>query len=428
MLARFSLYGFLKNQQYYDPFIVLAFLQMGLNYTLIGVVIAFREVMVNIMEIPTGGIADLFGRRRSMIFSHCAYIVSFSGLGAIGLAAMRTAVPVAVLMPLILAAMVFYAIGDAFRTGTHKAIIFGWLRKQGRTNERTRVYGFTRSWSKIGSAVSVILASIFVFITKNYIYVFFFSIIPYILNIINFAGYPADPRNDSGTRLSMSNVFQHLFQTVRTCIRQASLRRLMLESMGFEGFFKAAKDYLQPILQAAALPLTAVLFDGVSFDKQQRSVFLIGPVYFVLFLLSAAASRNAHRFVRKGGEEERTARLLWGLILLVLLGLVPSTAFGIHWAMILGFVLLYILQNIWRPVLISRFDAYSDEKSGATVLSVESQAKSTATMVIAPVLGFAVDTVKRQGIGGSEFWPVAIFGAVVALGFFLTSRIPDTRQ
>ena len=50
MLFRFSLYGFLKNQQYYEPFIVLAFLQMGLNYTLIGLLIAFREMMVNIME------------------------------------------------------------------------------------------------------------------------------------------------------------------------------------------------------------------------------------------------------------------------------------------------------------------------------------------------------------------------------------------
>ena len=35
MLRRFSLYGFLKNQHYFQPFIVLAFLQMGLNYTTI---------------------------------------------------------------------------------------------------------------------------------------------------------------------------------------------------------------------------------------------------------------------------------------------------------------------------------------------------------------------------------------------------------
>ena len=80
MLRRFCLYGFLKNQQYYDPFLVLAFLQMGLSYTLIGVLIAFREVVLNLSEIPTGAVADLFGRRKSMIFS-------FAMMGTTGLVA-----------------------------------------------------------------------------------------------------------------------------------------------------------------------------------------------------------------------------------------------------------------------------------------------------------------------------------------------------
>ena len=36
MIFRFSLYGFLKNQQYFEPFIMLVFLQMGLTFTLWG--------------------------------------------------------------------------------------------------------------------------------------------------------------------------------------------------------------------------------------------------------------------------------------------------------------------------------------------------------------------------------------------------------
>ena len=87
-------------------------------------------------------------------------------------------------------AMFCFAIGEAFRTGTHKAMIFTWLRDQGREHERTRVYGYTRSWSQIGSAVSVVLAAIFVFTADNYTSIFFLSAIPCILNIINFLGYP----------------------------------------------------------------------------------------------------------------------------------------------------------------------------------------------------------------------------------------------
>jgi len=326
------------------------------------------------------------------------------------------------LMPLLFLAMVIFATGEAFRTGTHKAMIFTWLRIQGRSDERTKVYGYTRSWSKIGSAVSVILACVFVFVTSNFIYVFFFAIIPYLTNIINFLGYPKEVDSDIKQGITIGEVVQHLKEALVVSVKQASLRRLMFESMGFEGFFKASKDYLQPILKAAALPVTAALFADIELTVEQKSVFLIGPVFFLLFIVSALASRNAYRLVDKPGHEDRTARLLWGVSVVIFLALLPGMYYGAHWIMITGFVVLYVMQNLWRPILISRFDAHSDEAKGATVLSIESQAKSVSTMIIAPLLGLAIDIVRYRGIGASEFWPLGVLGAVIALGFFLTAR------
>ena len=54
MLARFSLYGFLKNQRYFEPFLVLAFLEKGLSFLDIGLLVAFREATVIAFEIPSG--------------------------------------------------------------------------------------------------------------------------------------------------------------------------------------------------------------------------------------------------------------------------------------------------------------------------------------------------------------------------------------
>lgn len=421
MLIRFSLYGFLKNQQYYDYFLLLAFLQMGLSYFMIGVLIAFREIMINLMEIPTGGVADLCGRRRSMIFSFIAYIISFAVFGFSGIAAKELKLSHTTLLPLLFLAMFLFAIGDAFRTGTHKALIFTWLRIQGREDERTRIYGYTRSWSKIGSAVSVILGSVFVFTTSNFIYVFFFAIIPYTLNIVNFLGYPEEIDCKIEEKTSIGDILHHLKETLMVSIKQDTLRRLILESMGFEGFFKASKDYLQPILMAAALPLTTALFTGIQLSDEQKSVVLIGPIFFLLFIMSAFASRNAYRLVANTGQEDRTARLLWGVSLLIFLILLPAMYLETHWVMITGFVVLYAIQNLWRPVLISRFDAHSDETKGATVLSIESQAKSLSTMVMAPVLGLAIDLARNHSIGASEFWPIGILGVLITLGFYFTA-------
>ncbi|MCP4120396.1 MAG: MFS transporter [Bacteroidetes bacterium] len=428
MLRRFSLYGFLKNQQYFEPFILLAFLQMGLNYTLIGLLIAFRELMVNLLEIPSGAIADVWGRRRSMIVSFLSYIIHFVVIGGAGVAAMQGLISLKLLVPLLFASMIFYAVGDAFRTGTHKAMIFTWLRINGRMDEKTKVYGYTRSWSKIGSAVSVILACVFVFYTENYLYIFFFSIIPYGLNIINFTGYPKELDGEHAGSLHTGLVWQHLKDSFQIVLKRASLRRLILESMGFEGFFKSTKDYLQPILKQAALPVIALFFSGWVLTEEQQSVILIGPVYFFLFVMSAIASRKSHKLVKKHGDEDQAARRIWLYLLIIMAALIPSMYFKVYWAMIAGFILLYILQNLWRPVLISRFDEHSNEAQGATMLSVESQSKSIATMVIAPLLGAAIDLAQKHQVGIGEFWPIAVAGTLIAGVFYITANVVQNEQ
>ena len=43
-------------------------------------------------------------------------------------------------------------------------------------------------------------------------------------------------------------------------------------------------------------------------------------------------------------------------------------------------------------------------------MSIESQAKSLATMVMAPVLGLAIDLARNCRVGVSEFWPVGAWG------------------
>ncbi len=422
MLKRFSLYGFLKNQRYDEPFLILALLQMGLSYTWIGVLIGVRELTVNLVEIPSGAIADVWGRRKSMMLSFVSYIMYFILMGSAGFAALNGYLSFPMLIVILFIAMFFFAVGDAFRTGTHKAMIFTWLRIQGRINEKTVIYGYTRSWSKIGSAVSVILAGCFVFFSKNYLYIFFFSIIPYIFNLINFAGYPKELDGEQAGNLSVKKLLEHLKGTFLDVLRRRSLRRLILESMGFEGFFKSVKDYLQPLLKAAAIPLAALLFSGVTFSKVQESVILVAPVYFVLFVLSAFASRNSHLLVHHTGNEEAASRRVWIYLLFLMILLVPAMYFKIYWLVIVGYLVFYVLENLWRPVLISRFDAYSSEAEGATVLSIESQAKSLSIVILAPLLGMLVDWAKKQHLGQTEFWPLAVVGMGLALIFVLTAK------
>lgn len=414
MLFRFSLYGFLKNQRYFEPFLLLVFLEKGMSYFAIGSLIAFREVCINLLGIPTGAIADTCGRRLAMILSFAAYIVSF--------VIFAFSNRILLLFP----AMLLFAVGESFREGTHKAMIFTWLRLNGRIDERTRVYGYTRSWSQLGSALSVVLAALFVIATNGYRFVFLFATIPYALNIVNFLGYPKALDGDISSHRSVRNVAAHLRDAVAVSVRKGDLRRLMFESMGFEGVFKAVKDYLQPVLKTAAAAVLAAaglsaLPGYSSWTDTQRGAVLIGAVYFVLYLLSAYGSRQSHRLTSKLGGEESASRALWIAVAVLYAGILAGGWFSKAWVLIPAFVLLHVSQSVWRPVIISRFDKHSHEQQGATILSIEGQAQGIATLVLAPMLGLAIDTVTKHGFGGG-FWPAGAAGLVAALTVIALSR------
>jgi MFS family permease len=147
MFPRFALYGFLKNLRFFDPFIILIFREGGLSFLQIGVLYSIRDLATNVLEIPTGVFADAFGRRKSMIMAFMAYIISFC---------------IFYLFPsfhMYALAMVCFAFGEAFRSGTHKAMILEHLALNRMDHLKLSYYGRTRAASQLGSAVNALIAA-----------------------------------------------------------------------------------------------------------------------------------------------------------------------------------------------------------------------------------------------------------------------------
>ncbi len=400
MIRRFSLYGFLKNQRYFEPFLILAFLEKGLTFLDIGLLVGFREIWVLVLEIPSGAVADVFGRRRSMIFSFLSYIVSFV------LFALASS------MALLMTAMFFFAVGDAFRTGTHKAMIFEWLRLENRLDERTQVYGFTRSWSKFGSAISSLVAAALVMISGTFTVIFWLSVVPYILNLINFLGYSKSLEGDGPDEVNLVAAMRLTGRALKESATKARLRGLILESMMLEGVFKVTSGYLQPVLMSLALTLPLMMWD---LSADQRGALVVGLVYFLYFLLMGFASQRAHQWAHRLGGEEALTRAMWigNLVVFLLMGWAIKA--GMPALVVVAFIVLGMVQNTFRPAQITRFNKESTADMGATILSIESQSKSLAAAVLAPLLGWTVD----KGVSGGElsvsgFWPVAALGASVS--------------
>lgn len=406
MIFRFSAYGFLKNLRLFEAFLLLALRERGLDFLAIGSLIAIREITINLFEIPSGSLADVLGRKRCMVASMACYIAAYLALGLAGS------------FPLLAGAMVFYGIGDAFRTGTHKALIYAWLRSQGRESERTKVYGYTRSWSKIGSAVSALLAGLLVFFSGSYTSIFLWSAAPAALNLINLATYPAQlDQQGKAAGLGIRQSFKTLREAIGFTARRPAMRRLVADSMIFEGSYAVIKDYLQPVIQSAAIALPIMM----GLKDQQRTAVLIGVVYALLYLLASVASRRSHQWEDRCGGTEPGIRGLYLLTIVALAGMGASLAAGWAWPAIGLFVMLGVTQNLWRPLHVGRFDRYSPEHHAATTLSIESQAKSLATAMLAPLLGWAVDRLSGHAAPAPVWalWPLAVCAAPMLVRLLL---------
>ncbi len=375
-IYKFALYGFLKNLRFFDPFILLFFREVGISFLQIGLLFSIREISTNLVEIPSGILADRFGRKLAMILSFSFYILSF-----ILFYFFNT-------LWLYFFAMLIYGFADAFRSGTHKAMIFDYLEANNLADKKIQYYGYTRSWSLFGSAFSSLIAASIVFYSKSYRPIFLYSIIPYLLNLglmISYPNYLNFPKERHNSSYKLILNFFGLFKL-------SQFRKAILNSTIFDGLFKSTKDYLQPIL----VSMVTVYVVSPSFSEEQNSSMLIGIVYFIIFIISAFSARNANWF--KNLFHNNKAAIDYSFILGILFILLSGVLYVVNLQVlsVILLILMYSLQNFRRPINVDLITESIPSKIMASGLSAESQLKTVVIAILSPIMGWLAD---KFGIG-----------------------------
>ena len=377
MFYKFCMYGFLKNLKFFETFLMLFFLEKGLSFLQIGTLYSIQFVAVNIMQMPTGIFADAMGRRRTMIISFGSYIISFAMFFF------------AASYPMFAVSMIFFAFGESFRSGTHKAMIFQYLTSKGWQDQKVHYYGHTRSWSQAGSALSVLIAAGIVFYSGSYKYIFAASIIPYLLDMLLIMSYPAELDGEKKElkagqiRGSIVSVMKESFGS----LKDTHVLRSINNAAVYTGFYDAMKTYLQPVLKTLALSIPVFL----AYDEKKRSAIVVGIVYALLYLQTAYFSRISGRIA------EQFKNLSRPLNLFLLIGLGAGVASGIlyHYTYLLAsvivYIIIYIIQNIRRPINEAYITDMVEHKILATALSAEGQVSTLITALLAPLLGVLAD-------------------------------------
>jgi MFS family permease len=375
--VKFCLYGFLRNLRFFDAFFLLFLLEKGLSYTEIGLLYAVREICINVCEIPSGIVADSWGRKTSLVASFIAYIISFMVFY------------ISDDFWLFMAAFVLFGIGDAFRTGTHKGIIMNYLELNAMKDQKINYYGHTRSWSQRGAALSSLIAGLIVFYSGDYRSIFIYSVIPYILNLLLIISYPDElnhPHEHKENRAGIGAALKAFFKN----ITKPNVIKIVNVSAIHSAYLKAVKDYIQPLMVNVAF-LIPIMLDC---KTDQKNGIIIGILYFIIYFMTSFASKFAANVAAVNKNSIAYITLFCGLSCGIICGIFYVCEMWIP--ALIAFVGIYMIENARRPIMTGFIADNVENKVLASVISMESSLKTLMTSGIAVVIGIVAD---NFGIG-----------------------------
>ncbi len=400
-IKKFGYYGLLKNLQFFEPYLYVYLLSLDFNLFQIGLLISIREVITYVFEIPSGIFADHYGKKTELVICFIFYIISFilffSGSSFL----------------ILILAMIFYGFGDAFRSGTHKAMIYSYLEQNDWFSEKTFVYGRTRSYSMIGSAISAFASIILVIYFKDLSWVFLLTTIPYIANFFLILSYPNNLNEKTESSVSLSRFFKISYQQLKSIVKTPKLLSVLTSSSLFDGIFKTIKDYIQPII---ILVITSLGIVFLKFDEDLNKKIILGFIYGLFYIFSSFASRNVYR-LNKLANSKVLMNLFFDLMGLILLLVFISLKFELLFLIIILYLILYLVKNSRRPLLVDVAGDIMNKKERATVLSIDSQLKSLFVIILAPGFGYMATVYSIE----TAFLIVAI--GVFVVNLFLRRRI-----
>ncbi len=330
---------------------------------------------VLLAEVPSGYLADVIGRRKTLVLASFFYPA-----GLLVYAASSS-------LEGFLLAEFLLAVGVSLRSGSDSALLYDSLVSLGREPEYSRIEARGQQYSRFSTGLAAITGAGLAFFSMRLPFwinfIIFLPLIPLALALL-------EPERVCRPR---GNAMRGILQICLASLKNRTLRPYLLyfSLLGAVSIIALWAYFL--ILQQAGLPLW---FYGL---------------FFTLFQFSGAwGARLAVKSSSLFGGSMTVACSLALVPILLLAGVFPS-------AWMIPLVLLHpLLWNLAIPLLLEQINRRTSSDTRATVLSLASMGRSLAYALTAPFFGLAAEKAPLSG---------AFIGLAL---LFLLAGLPLLRQ
>ncbi|QQG42195.1 MAG: MFS transporter [Candidatus Woesebacteria bacterium] len=369
--------AFSKNTWFWLGIWIFYYLRFT-DYAGIGIIETILILTMTLAEIPTGAIADLFGKKKTLI-------IAFT-LETVGAFIMATA-PNFQMLALSVFVM---CVGGAFYSGTIDALIFDTLKESGEEGTYDRKISNTNTLSLIAPAICSILGG---FMYKiNPTLPFYGNAFGYMIGLIA-SFFLIEPHIDS-IKFSFRNFVSQTGQGLKELFKNLDIKKqtILLLSIGF--FVVIASEMLDSFL-------------GFEFGFSAEQ---LGILWSAVFIISALASQLTP-FIN---------RLFKGNLSIIFIGIliVITFLFSPWMGLIMGGLSLVFrssLEAISGNLASIAINQNTDSKFRATTISTFNMIKNIPYVLSAYFIGSLSDKISAK--------TTAMYLGILLLGFILAQLI-----
>lgn len=357
--------------------------QRGLSLAQAALVDVTFFVTVLLSELPTGIVADRFGRKASLTLGAALMAVSMFGW---------TLAPT---IPLIMLAYAGLAVGYTFLSGADEAFLYETLQRSGHTSDYQRLAGRAGATMVGALALGSVAGSLLAGINLMLPFLLGGAMLLAMLGVVRTFQEPAVGKLLDGlTRPSLRTVVQHAIAVVR---KRPAVRF--------------------PVLYLALITVASVMVNALFLQPQALAfgvpIAAIGAVVLVMQIASIAGATWSRSISTRLGDE----RLLVAVpalitISLLLLATVPVVA------VLLCIAAVSFVTAVVSPVVLNRIQHEVSDEIRATMLSVQSLFMSLFLAMAQPTLGAIAD---RSGLPAAYLVLAGAF-CIVMVALFWSRR------
>jgi len=370
------------------PVIVVFFMDNGLNMQQIFILKAINSVSIIALEIPSGYMADVLGRKKTLVLG--------SILGFIGF----LAYPISFGFWGFVVAELFLGAGVSFISGSDSAILYDSLQIDRRENEYVKLEGRTISVGNFAEAIGGIIGGFLAAISLRY---------PAVLQaVIAFIAIPA-----SLTLLEPDN---------RKNLKDVGIKQILkiVHISLFENKALSWSILFSSIMGCSTL--TMAWFVQAYFKEINLPLEMYGIIWTVLNLSLGLVSLIAYKIENKIG-------IIWSAVIIgFALNAMYLLAGSIVSVWSLGFFLVfYLLRGIATPILKDYLNRLTDNEHRATILSVRSFIIRAIFAILAPLFGYVSDhysIAQALILSGSLF----ILFSAISMIYFIKNTYPILKK